>query len=158
MSREYKSRADSAVTEVVELPPLAPTEEIKVHPKQKPNLHYLRDKDRQLVKGIFRFHEVPGGEMEFSFRGHKGDEVISYKGKDDGINQTPAMKDGQIYTVPLGVAKHLNKNLAYPIHGYAQDENGRPVMKVTQMVRRCSFQSLEFMDIEDLTPVGKPAV
>jgi len=29
----------------------------------KPSLKYQRDKDREMVRGIFRFHEVPGGLM-----------------------------------------------------------------------------------------------
>jgi hypothetical protein len=38
------------------------------------------------------------------------------------------------------------------------DENGRPTMKIGQKVRRCSFQSLEFVDIDDVTPVGTPEI
>lgn len=132
----------------VELPPLNPAQaSTLVEPeKTKINLTYLREKDRQMVRGIFRFHEVPGGELSFSILLHKGDQLKNY-----------TLRDGEVSTIPLGVAKHLNKNIAYPIHGYSQDENGKPLMKVTQMVRRCSFQSLEFMDVEDLTPVGTPA-
>lgn len=111
--------------------------------KEKINLKYQRDKDREKVKGIFRFHEVPGGCLSFVFKAYKEDPVERYD-----------LIDGQIYTLPLGVAKHLNKNLFYPIHGHALDENGNPTMRVSQRVRRCSFQSLEFIDIEDLTPNG----
>lgn len=118
------------------------------HPESKPrlNLKYMRDKDREMVKGIFRFHEVPNGEMSFTFLKYKGDQLQNY-----------TMRDNEVCTVPLGVAKHLNHNLWYPVHGYSQDENGKSIMRVTQKVRRCSFQSLEFMDMEDLTPVGSPA-
>ena len=134
----------------IELPPLNPaqveTPTAAAEAKPKVNLAYMRDKDRQQVKGIFRFHEVPGGGLEATLLLHRGDQLANYK-----------MVDGQVATVPLGVAKHFNKNCAYPIHGYTQDENGKPLMKVTQMVRRCSFQSLEFMEVEDLTPVGTPA-
>lgn len=112
-------------------------------PKQ--NYKYQRDKDREMVKGIFRFHEVPGGVMAFSFRKWKEDDV-----------ETFTFKDGEIYSIPLGVAKHLNKNVSYPIHGFITDENGRPIQKATTVVRRCSFQSLEFVDVEDLTPIGQP--
>jgi len=38
----------------------------------KVNLQYQRDKDKELVKGIFRFHEVPGGELSLSLKLHKG--------------------------------------------------------------------------------------
>jgi hypothetical protein len=110
----------------------------KEKPKVKPNYKFMRDKDRELVKGIFRFHEVPGGVMEFAFKKWKQDPVEKF-----------VMKDGMIYTVPLGVAKHLNQNCWYPVHGFMTDENGQPSPKVQQKVRRCSFQSLEFVDVED---------
>lgn len=115
--------------------------------KQKPNYRYMRDKDREMVRGIFRFHEVPGGTMSFSFKAWKEDPV-----------ETFTFVDGQVYTIPLGVAKHLNKNLWYPVHTYALDDLGKPSIKIGQKVRRCSFQSLEFVDTDDLTPVGSGIV
>ncbi len=108
------------------------------------NIRYLRDKDREMVRGIFRFHEVPGGSMSFPFRAYKGDP----------IENIGPLVDGQVYTLPLGVARHLNKNLWYPQHSHALDERGMPIFKVSQKVRRASFQSLEFVDVEDLTPEG----
>lgn len=111
----------------------------------KPNLKYLRDKHREKVKGIFRFHEVPGGSMSFVFKAFKDDPVETYH-----------MVDGQVYEIPLGVAIHLNKNCWYPVHALATDENGVASHKIGQKVRRASFQSLEFVDIEDLSAVGTP--
>lgn len=116
---------------------------VKKDQKQKPNLKYLRDKDRKMVRGKFIFHEVPGGRMSFSFRKYKEDPVERFD-----------LDDGQIYTIPLGVAKHLNTECKYPIHGFAMDENNKPSMKVNQWIRRCSFQSLEFIDEDDMVPVG----
>jgi len=123
--------------------PAVVKEEAKKNP---PNMKYMRDKDREMVKGVFRFHEVPGGSMNFVFRKYKEDQVERYD-----------MVDGQIYTIPLGVAKHLNKNVSYPIHAFLEQENG-PTIKVGKTVRRCSFQSLEFIDIDDLSPDGSPLV
>lgn len=113
----------------------------------RPNLRYMRDKDREPVRGKFIFHEVPGGLMSFVYKAYKEDEIERFD-----------LVDGEIYTLPLGVAKHLNKNCWYPVHAYAMDENGRPTMKIGQKVRRCSFQSLEFVDIDDLTAVGTPEI
>ena len=115
--------------------------------KLKINLNYLRDKHREPVKGIFRFHECPGGTHAFSFKEFKGDEVMNY-----------TLTDGEISTVPLGVARHLNKNGWYPVHAYAKDEAGNNSMRIGQKVRRFSFQSLEFVDVEDLTPEGSPLI
>ena len=85
--------------------------------------------------------------MSFNFKAYKEDPVERFD-----------MVDGGTYTVPLGVAKHLNKNLWYPVHGHTLDENGKPSMRISQKVRRCSFQSLEFIDLEDLTPDGKTLI
>jgi hypothetical protein len=114
-----------------------------VDPKATANLKFQRDKDREPVRGKFIFHEVPGGQMEFMFKKYKGDPLEKF-----------SMVDGQVYTIPLGVAKHLNTNCWYPSYNYKNDDNGRPVVTVAEKVRRCSFQSLEFVDIEDVAPVG----
>lgn len=120
---------------------------IKTEKKPKPTLRYMRDKDREPVKGIFKFYEVPGGQVSFCYKAYKEDEVERYD-----------LVDGQIYTLPLGVAKHLNKNGWYPVHAYAVDENGKSVQKIGSKTRRFGFQSLEFVDIDDLTPNGSPLV
>jgi len=107
--------------------------------KNTKNLEYQRQKDRQPVKGIFRFYEVPGGSMSFNYKKYHGDPVERYD-----------MVDGEVYTIPLGVAKHLNNNGSYPVHKHAQDESGKVSMRIGQKVNRFGFQSLEFMDIDDL--------
>jgi hypothetical protein len=119
--------------------------DVKAAPKK--NLRYLRDKDREMVKGIFRFYEVPGGSMSFVYRAYKEDPVERFD-----------FVDGEVYTIPLGVAKHLNKRGSYPIHTYAQDADGKPLMKVGQKVRRFGFQSLEFIADEDLIGTDKEII
>lgn len=106
--------------------------------KEKPNYEYMRDKDREIVKGIFHFYEVPGGTLRFSYRKYKGENVQNYE-----------LTDGQIASVPLGVAKHLNKEGKYPVHAYTVDKDGNSTMKVGTKVRRFAFQSLEFVDIDE---------
>ena len=122
---------------------------------------YLRDKDKEMVRGKFHYHEVPGGVMSFTYKYWPGEQPANY-----------TLYDGEIYTLPLGVAKHLNKNVAYPQYGHLDAgeigvQTGLPTslygvsgknMKITQMVRRCSFQSLEFVDIEDLSPAGSAII
>ena len=103
------------------------------------SLKYQRDKDRQLVKGIFRFYGVPGGSMSFNFKKYKEDKVERYD-----------LVDGEIYTLPLGVAKHLTKNGNYPVHRHMKDDTGKISMRIGQKVNRFGFESLEFMDIDDL--------
>lgn len=122
-------------------------EEKKEVKKEKPSLKYMRDKDREPVKGIFRYYETPGGVLRFVFRAYKEDDVEKFE-----------LVDGEVYTLPLGVAKHLNKNGWYPVHEYAQGEDGKSLMKIGSKVRRFGFQSLEFVDIDDLSEVGKAGV
>jgi len=106
-------------------------------------------KDHENVRGIFRFHEVPGGTMTFVFRKYKEDEVMSF-----------TMVDGQIYNIPLMVAKHLNKDCWYPVHDYEIDEMGKfnNTYRISKRTRRISFQSLEFVDTDDITPVGHATI
>lgn len=122
------------------------TEQIKTK-KDKVNLKYLRDKDREPVKGIFHYYEVPGGMLEFCFRAYKEDPIEQFR-----------LYDGQVYTLPYGVAKHLNNNGKYPQYEYLNSEKGvlagfgpdSPIMKIKSYKKRYGFQSLEFTDIEGL--------
>lgn len=99
-----------------------------------------RDKDRELVKGVFKYYEVPGGLVAFCFKKYAQDPVEKFE-----------FRDGHVYTIPLGVAKHLNNNTWYPVHEYATDENGVRNQRVAQKIRRMAFQSLEFMDMDDMS-------
>lgn len=108
-----------------------------------PEIMKLKERDSKMVRGKFIFHEVPGGKMDFSYLAYPGESIKTY-----------SMTDGEIQTIPYGVAKHLNTNCWYPTYKYSNDDQGRPSMKIGQKVRRCSFQSLEFMDIEGVKPVG----
>jgi len=60
------------------------------------NLRSMRDKDRQMVKGVFKYYEVPGGSVGFCFKKYKEDPIEKFD-----------LVDGQIYTIPLGVANIL---------------------------------------------------
>jgi hypothetical protein len=122
-----------------------PTEKKQV---TKTSLAYQRDKDREMVRGIFRYYEVPGGMLEFVYGPiYPGDHTEKY-----------SMLDGTLQTIPLGVAKHLNKNGWYPIHMHATDKDGNPSMRINQKVRRFGFQSTEFVDVEELNMPNGPLI
>lgn len=118
-------------------------------PITQKDIDEMRAKDREIVRGIFRFHEVPGGTMSFVFKKYKKDDVAKY-----------TLVDGQVYSLPLGVAKHLNKNCWYPVHEYKMDDQGKFMnqYRIGKKVRRCSFQSLDFVDIDDITPEGEATI
>lgn len=105
----------------------------------KKKLLIERDKDREMVKGVFKYYEVPGGMVAFCFKKYAQDPVEKFE-----------MHDGRVYTIPLGVAKHINNNTWYPIHEYSKNEEGLPAQRIGQKVRRMGFQSLEFMDTEGM--------
>lgn len=97
----------------------------------------MRTRDHKMVKGVFRCFEPAGGSMKFSFRKYKGDDVLTY-----------TMVDGEVYDIPLMVAKHLNQNCWYPRHKHIMDLNGNPRQDIGKKVRRCGFESLEFQEPE----------
>lgn len=110
-----------------------------VAPQIDPALEEKRKSDRKMVRGIFRFHEVPGGQMDFVFRKYAGDPLEKF-----------SMKDGEVYEVPLGVAKHLNTNCWYPVYGHNDKAQSaiadNALMSIKEKIRRCSFQSLDFVE------------
>lgn len=114
-----------------------------VEPKKehtKKDFKAMRDRDREKVRGMFKFYEVPGGSLSFVYKAYKEDSAEKY-----------TMVDGQIYEIPLGVAKHLNKNGWYPVHHYKREESGLK-MRIGQKVHRFGFQSLDFIDLDEHDP------
>jgi hypothetical protein len=109
-----------------------------MHKISSEEMKKMREKDHKMVKGIFRCYEPRGGSMTFNFKKYKGDEVLKY-----------TMIDGQAYDVPLMVAKHLNQNCWYPKHTHVLDANGNPSVEVGKKVQRCSFESMEFQDLNE---------
>lgn len=110
-----------------------------VQNKDPEKLENMRARDAEMVKGIFKFYEVPGGKLTFFYKAYKPDPIERYE-----------MNDGEVYTIPLGVAKHLNRNCWYPVHEHEIDEHGKASTRIGKKVQRFYFQSLEFVDIEDL--------
>ena len=104
----------------------------------KAELAALKEKHRKPVRGIFKFYESPGGTLSFSFRQYEANP------------ETYSFVHDQVYTIPLGVAIHLNKNGWYPLYAYGQDAEFRSTVKVGKKIRRFGFQSLEFSEDPDL--------
>lgn len=115
----------------------------KKEPVKKVNMQYQRDKEREIVTGIAKNYECPGGVIEFVYKKYKGDQVEKY-----------SFRDGEVCKIPLGVARHMNTDCWYPIHANTMDENGKYICKVGTKVRRFGFQSLEFLDDNDLNDYG----
>ena len=103
-------------------------------PVDRNSIEYKRKRDKELVKGIFHNYEVPGGSLEFTYKKYKGEQVEWFK-----------MVDGEMYTIPLGVAKHLNNDVKYKVHQFKLDETGKKSKMIGKTIKRCSFESLDFI-------------
>jgi len=108
--------------------------------KKTLNKEQLMERDMELVKGMFRYDEMPGGTLNFSFHKYKKVPTEFY-----------SLKDGQIYKIPRAVAKHLTKTGSYNIHEYQTDERGNPVVRIGRKKRRYHFESMAFFDDEEAT-------
>lgn len=113
--------------------------------------HWLGDRDKEKVTGVFRFFERPGGDLEFVFSEWPGCPDERYH-----------LVDGQTYSISLGAARHLNKNGWYPEYEYIPGgkninvPDGQPTnMRIGKKVRRYAFQKLDFME-EDMSEYGEP--
>ena len=90
----------------------------------------LRDADHRIVKGKFVSHEFKGGVLRFPFKKWRGDKVEWY-----------TLKDGDMYEIPLMVARHLNDNCCIPEWEFSQLMNvdGYLEKKIKRMDHRFSF-------------------
>lgn len=118
-------------------------------------LEAMRERDNDLVAGIFRYLEHPRGTLRFRFKKYANDEYKAYE-----------LVDGQKYNLPRMVARHLNNNVHYleykrldkalgdmVVHSAFNDGSFQSPekMQVADKVHRCEFRSLEFMD-DDIAP------
>lgn len=109
-----------------------------------------QERDKKTVEGIFHFKEVSGGTLSFSLRLYPGDPIKKY-----------TLVDGQRYSLPLGVVKHLNKNGWYPVHAHKLNESGKASIHIGKKEQRFSFESTQFIDItdkDDLATMGTPSL
>ena len=90
--------------------------------------------DSRLVKGMFKNMEAPGMDVEFAYRLYKGEPIQVY-----------TLEDGKEYTLPLGVAKHINKRCKYKKHKYLVDAEGKSILAPDKPYERYQFVSTDFM-------------
>ena len=119
----------------------------KLGKKPKINIAQLKAHDAEPVRGRFHYLETPGGTMHFVYKYYKGDPVVRYD-----------LTDGEVYTLPKGVARHLNKNVGHYEHQRLLGLDGTPSVKAKRRIRKCSFEHLEFMDIEDIKDIEASSI
>lgn len=121
-----------------------------------------RERDAEMVTGIFKNLENPGqngsrGVLSFGYKAYPGDDYVFYE-----------LADNERYTIPRGVARHLNNNCFYREYQHLEGESGMTGvrgaahdgrlsaknMQLCRKIHRCEFRSLDFMDDDlELHPV-----
>lgn len=106
----------------------------KANKKSAEDIEKMRKDANKTVKGVFRCHEPRGGSVTLVWKEYKGDPIRRW-----------TLKDGQEYDVPIGLAKHLNKNCGYAVHSHILGADGNPLVdRQGKQVSRMNFESLEF--------------
>lgn len=104
----------------------------ELHPK----IEKMREEETKLVTGVFRCMEPIGGSVTLSYRKYPGEPIKQW-----------TFEDGRNYTIPLGLARHLNSNCAWPVSKHAVDPvTDRPSSQIGKWVHRFSFSSVEYSD------------
>lgn len=94
------------------------------------------EEDAKKVTGIFKNLEAPGGDLTFTFKAYKEEPIREYH-----------FYDGHTYTIPIGVAKHINNTTSVAEREYAKDPDGtkRLYTIIKSKRQRYQFLSTEFM-------------
>lgn len=93
-----------------------------------------RKEDSKLVMGVFKNIECQGGDLEFSIKLYRGDPIRTYR-----------FLDGETYEIPLGVAKHINRQCKYIKHKWLLDKDGKKTQGYDKPVERYQFVSQDYM-------------
>jgi len=97
-------------------------------------LEKARSEDSRLVKGVFKNLECPGGDLQFAYGYYKEEGTSVYH-----------FLDGKEYEIPLGVAKHINRQCKYKKSRHLIDKDGNPMIGAGKPVERYQFVSTDFM-------------
>lgn len=108
---------------------------VELTKEQKESRKKQFEKDHTMVKGRFNFKEVPGGTLVFSFFKYKEDKPKRYE-----------LVDGETYTLPYMVAKHLAMNVYEDIYQNQVDKDGRPIQVAISKRHRTGFERIDFDD------------
>lgn len=124
-----------------------------------PELKRFMEEESKIVRGRFKNYETPGGNLPFCAGKYPGQPLFR-----------ATFQDGEVYEVPLWVARHLNGvdktakaidgrvgTCSYPIHGFKWDPSKPapeshlggdgvpvPIVGVQKRKQRYGFESLEF--------------
>lgn len=100
----------------------------------KDSIEAMTDKDDRMVTGMFKNLENRGDVGFIACRYRKGQPIFVKK-----------FFDGEIATIPLSVARHINQRCKYEKHGYELDDKGNHKKVVSNLVQRYEFVSTDYM-------------
>lgn len=106
---------------------------------------YEMDKYKEIVTGVIKNNENPGAPIEFWFKGEGVPEITKF-----------SFQDNEMIKIPLGLAKHLNKNCWVARDKFILDDKGRADSAIGKKERRFSFFPLGYVETEDLSEEGVP--
>jgi hypothetical protein len=113
------------------------------------NIPNWQARDSELVTGIFKNHEAPGQSVTFNYKAYPGEDYREWH-----------FQDGEKYTIPRGVARHLNTSCYYLEHKHLPDQTGQygirqaldgrapanATMTISTKKYRYAFNSIDFGD------------
>lgn len=123
------------------------TKQTKISKPTERDLKWESDRLAEKVSGVIRNNESPGNPIEFWFRGPGCPNTTKF-----------SYKDNEQISIPIGVAKHINKSCYVAVDQYKLDKDGKPSVDVGKLMRRFSFFPFGYVDLEDLSEVGIPMV
>jgi hypothetical protein len=131
-------------------------EKVKKSPSETAKIiDKMRERDATMVTGMFRNLEAQGGGVRFDYKAYKGDEMKTYE-----------FFDGERYTIPYGIARHLNNNCYYNEYKHLRGEFGDQGIRAAhsdgsvktdsmvsaRKVHRFAFVSNDFINDNDMVP------
>lgn len=104
-------------------------------PEKKAYVKSLKERDCQMVTGVFRCFEPLGGTVQFTAMAYEGEVPVKY-----------TFFDGETYTIPRYIAKRIEGEFQgvgtfYPTNTYLLDSMGNPMVGVGKKTRRFGFST-----------------
>jgi len=106
--------------------------------EKKAYIKYLRDRDCEMVEGMFHCNEPRGGSVTLTTMPYADFEFSG------------TFCDGQTYKIPLYLAKRMNNEWQgigawYPTHAHILDSEGKPIVHTAKKNYRFQFNSMSFV-------------
>ena len=102
--------------------------------KASEKIEKARKEDEKLVTGIFKNLEAPGAEATFSLRLYKEHPIRTF-----------TLEDGKKYEIPMGVAKHINRQCKYQRASNLLDKEGKPTIGAGKPIQRYEFTPTDYL-------------